>query len=412
MVDPPRVKPTEHNRSQSPVETPRLAIVVSHPTQYYSPWFRWLAARGGLTLRVFYLWDAGVTNRLDEKFGRTFTWDVDLLSGYEHEFVPNQARRPGTEHFSGLHNPSLHRRLKAWNPSAILLFGYAYRTHLQLILNPPAPLIFRGDSHLIDQPHPRLIKRLILRQVYRRFAAVTYVGNANRDYFSAFGVPDERLHFVPHCVNAEHFTSTPEHRSAADELRRHLGLSGKRVILFAGKLVPEKQPRELLEAFLAIADPDSALVITGDGVEKPAMLALAAQHPDRLVRFLPFANQSEMPVRYLLADLFVLPSRGLYETWGLAVNEAMHMGVPCLVSAHVGCQRDLVTDCETGWVFDPTDPLALPKALVRALAALSGDTGHLRTQIAARIAGYTYPTAGEGLLRTVAATVGPSAPSS
>jgi glycosyltransferase involved in cell wall biosynthesis len=53
-----------------------------------------------------------------------------------------------------------------------------------------------------------------------------------------------------------------------------------------------------------------------------------------------------MPARYLLADLFVLASRGLYETWGLAVNEAMHMGVPALVSDRVGCQRDLVRDKE------------------------------------------------------------------
>jgi glycosyltransferase involved in cell wall biosynthesis len=66
-----------------------------------------------------------------------------------------------------------------------------------------------------------------------------------------------------------------------------------------------------------------------------------------------------MPARYLLADIFVLPSRGHYETWGLAVNEAMHLGVPCLVSDLVGCQRDLVTPGETGWVFSADDPEAL-----------------------------------------------------
>jgi glycosyltransferase involved in cell wall biosynthesis len=115
------------------------------------------------------------------------------------------------------------------------------------------------------------------------------------------------------------------------------------------------------------------------------------------VRFLPFANQSEMPSRYALADLFVLPSRGLYETWGLAINEAMHLGVPCLVSDRVGCQRDLVTEGETGWVFPAADPAGLPAALGRALAALNGDTSALRARIAARIARYSFAAAAEGL---------------
>ena len=71
----------------------RLAIVLSHPVQYYSPWFRWLRANTALEFRVFYLWEAGVTAQPDPEFLTTFKWDVDLLSGYDSEFVPNTARR-------------------------------------------------------------------------------------------------------------------------------------------------------------------------------------------------------------------------------------------------------------------------------------------------------------------------------
>ena len=49
---------------------------------------------------------------------------MDLLSGYEHEFVPNTARDPGTHHFGGLRNPTLTARLAAWRPTALLIFGY------------------------------------------------------------------------------------------------------------------------------------------------------------------------------------------------------------------------------------------------------------------------------------------------
>ena len=374
----------------------RLAIILSHPIQYYSPWFRWLRAHTNVEFRVFYLWNFGVTDQRDREFASSFKWDVDLLSGYDHEFVPNVARDPGTHHFNGLHNPTLGERLRAWRPAAVLLIGYAYRSHLAVILRPPAPLIFRGDSHLIGHS-PSWLKRTALRWLYARFAAVTYVGAANGDYFRAFGVPEAKLHFAPHCVDASCFVRDAATESAAARLRTELGLAGKKVVLFAGKFLPAKQPGALLDAFQTLAPRDAALVFVGDGPDRATLEAGAAQRPDCHVRFLPFANQSEMPARYGLADLFVLPSRGFYETWGLAVNEAMHLGVPCLVSDRVGCQRDLVTEGETGWVFPATDQAGLQAALGRALTALNGDTAALRRNIATRIGGYSYAAAGHGL---------------
>jgi glycosyltransferase involved in cell wall biosynthesis len=390
----------------APVPRPRrLAVVLSHPTQYYSPWFAYLAAHTPIALRVFYLWDAGVTARRDPQFGATFAWDRDLLAGYEHEFVPNRAADPGSDHFGGLDNPTLVARLRGWQPDAVLVFGYNYRTHVRLILGARWPLIFRGDSHLIDHPPPRLLKRWLLRRLYSRFAAITYVGQANRDYFRAFGVPDSRLHFAPHCVDESHFTATPALLAESAALRTRLGIGDRRVVLFAGKFVPAKQPLPLLRAFLALAPADAALVFVGQGEELPALQAAAAARPDLTVRFLPFANQSEMPARYLLADIFALPSRGLYETWGLAVNEAMHLGVPCLVSTRVGCQRDLVTDGKTGWVFTASDPAALQSALARALHDVSTRTPALRAAVAQCISGYTYAPATAGLLGAVRATL-------
>ncbi|MGC4071622.1 MAG: glycosyltransferase family 4 protein [Nibricoccus sp.] len=382
----------------------RLAIVLSHPTQYYSPWFRWLRANTALTFRVFYLDETGLAPTRDEKFQKTFSWDVDLTSGYDWELIENTARHPSTLRFFGLRNPTLHARIEDWGATAILLFGYNYATHLKLIAwarRKKIPLLFRGDSHLLGRPAPRFIKRTLLTWLYRQFAAITCVGEANRDYFRFHGVPDKKLFFAPHAVNAAHFDpSSPAHRNISLALRVELGLSAQtRVILFAGKLIPQKQPLALLEAFLALNLPDTALVFVGEGPEKPEMLALAAKaSPDANLHFLPFANQSEMPSRYLLANLFVLPSRGGYETWGLAVNEAMHLGVPCLVSDQVGCQRDLVTDGETGWVFRAGDSTSLREKLSTALTALSRDPAPIRSAVSDRIARYTYAQASNGLL--------------
>lgn len=385
---------------------PRLAIVVSHPVQYYSPWFRWLQKNTSLDFKVFYLWEFGVTEKRDPRFAAAFKWDVDLLSGYESEFVANQSSSPGAENFRGFDNPSLCTRLAEWNPGAILLFGYNWLSHQRTLWWARAqgiPLIFRGDSHFLGRGPLPITKRLLLRFLYRQFAAITYVGTANRNYFRALGIPRETLFFSPHSVDAARFqASEPLARVAADSLRTALGLDGKRVVLFAGKFEAAKEPVELLKAFFQIAAPNAALVFVGDGAEKERLKTLATSRPDVCVKFLPFANQTEMPARYLLADIFALPSRGHYETWGLAVNEAMHLGVPCLVSDLVGCQVDLVRSGETGWAFQTDDPAALVATLRAALQTPVEEIRRLGQNARAKIANYTYKQTTEGLLRALA----------
>jgi glycosyltransferase involved in cell wall biosynthesis len=389
--------------------TPRLAVVLSHPTQYYSPWFRWLRAHTALELRVFYLWEFGVSCQLDPQFQTAFQWDVDLLSGYESEFVPNASARPGPGSFWGFNNPTLPARLAAWRPNAVLLFGYNWASHLRAVAwarRQGVPLLFRGDSHLLGRPAPRPPARWLLRILYAQFAAFLYVGAANRDYFTAHGVPARKLFFAPHAVNRELFDPADAgHQAAGTRLRTELGAGpATRVVLFAGKLLPAKQPRELLRAFLELDPGDAMLVFVGEGEEKQALQEMARAARPGTVHFLPFANQTEMPSRYLLADLFVLPSRGSYETWGLAVNEAMHLGVPALVSDRVGSQRDLVTDGETGWVFRLETPGDLKVRLGAALAALDATGGRDRWRDAAlaRISGYTYEQTTAGLLTALA----------
>ncbi len=385
----------------------RLAIVLSHPVQYYSPWFRWMRAHTDLDFRVFYLDESGVRPSTDEKFQTTFAWDVDLTSGYACEFVPNEAARPDTLRFGGLHNPELGTRLDRYAPDVVLLFGYKYRTHLRLILRSRlrrVPLIFRGDSHLIGRSRLPLVTRVALRVLYRQFTACTCVGRANRDYFLRCGVDPRRLFLAPHAVDATRFDPEVVSADATRRQREELGIpAGHRVLLFSGKWIEQKQPVALLRAFLEARRPPSTLVIAGDGPECSALRALAQGSPD--VRFLGFANQQEMPLRYTLADVFALPSQGSYETWGLAVNEAMQMGVPCLVSTHVGCQPDLVTPGETGWVFRAGDPGALRSAVEEALAAPGSKVRQMGVASRERISHYSYARATEGLRAALAFSV-------
>jgi glycosyltransferase involved in cell wall biosynthesis len=383
---------------------PKVAIVATHPIQYYAPWFRFIAEQAALTVRVFYLWDFGVKAQRDPGFERDLQWDVPLLSGYEHEFVPNTSGNPGTHRFFGLLNPTLVQRLKAFAPDAVLLLGYNHASLMRLIFSWPrtrAPLVFRGDSHLIGRSERGFgaLRRAVITRIFKRFAAVLYVGAANRAYFRYHGVPERKLFHSPHAIDTRRFLAAAQNaKLEAVAWRRELGIpDGDAVVLYAGKWEPKKRPEDLLSAFLEIAKPNVSLLFVGDGVLEVELRRRAAGHAK--VFFAGFQNQSLMPRTYCSGDVFVLPS--LYdETWGLAVNEAMCMARAVIVSDRVGCAQDLVQPRVNGLVFPAGDVPALAAALQEALA----DRERLRAWGAAGreiIQGFDYARATQGLIDAV-----------
>ena len=393
----------------------RLAVITTHPVQYYAPWFRHIAATSGIDLRVFYLWDFGVTEQVDPAFKARVRWDIPLLDGYPHEFVPNNSRRPGTTSFWGIDNPLLGRSLRAFQPSAALCLGYNYATFARLLLAQPRyPLLLRGDSHRLIPPRgwKASLKRGVLTALFRQFSAFLYVGQANRQYYKLHGAPDHKLFFCPHAVDNDRFTAARSTAAAqAADWRRALGIpTDHRVILFAGKFEAKKRPLDLLVAFRRAAPTRASLLFVGSGPLDNSLRREAEGLGN--VYITPFQNQTLMPRTYAAADIMVLPSHGPSETWGLSVNEAMCLGRPVVVSSHVGCGLDLVSPGKTGWIFPAGDVAALAATLTEALA----DPERLATygeEAAHAVGQYSYTEATAGLCRALQAVtpyqrIGPS----
>ena len=181
-------------------------------------------------------------------------------------------------------------------------------------------------------------------------------------------MPKERLFFSPHAVDNERFFSQAEKaRTGAAEWKQSLGIGpDRRVVLFAGKFESKKRPRDLVAAFKRAKLENTTLLLVGNGEEETALRADSAGHPHIVLA--PFQNQTQMPRTYATGDVFVLPSHGSEETWGLAVNEAMCLGRPVIVSSHVGCGPDLVSPRRNGLVFPAGDVAALAGALQEALS--------------------------------------------
>jgi D-inositol-3-phosphate glycosyltransferase len=188
-----------------------------------------------------------------------------------------------------------------------------------------------------------------------------------------YGARPERIRVVPPGVDLERFRPRP-----VRDARAALGLGGRRVILFVGRLQRLKGPDVAVRSFAEAARrrpdllDDAALVLVGGPsgpgdpmAEMGRLRRLAARVgvADR-IRFVEPVPHDELPSLYAAADVLLVPSRS--ESFGLVALEAQACGVPVLASA-VGGLPYVVEDGETGFLLPPGDHAAFADRLVRLL---------------------------------------------
>jgi len=377
----------------------RLAIVVSHPIQYYAPWFSYLTSNTSIHIKVFYLWDYGISETYDRDFQQNISWKIQLLEGYDYELLKNTSKSPGTHHFFGLENPDLIEILADFSPQAILLFGYYSYTHLRLLTSArlkKIPKILRGDSHCLLSGYRSWLRSFFIRKILSKYDAALYVGKANKEYLIKHGFKEQNIFFSPHAVNQAHFF--PDENSRL-ETRKKLGIKNEEIALFfVGKFEQKKCPVLLAKLFLDITNPNLRLFYVGSGPLQRELERISEAH--RRIKIVGFVDQTEMPSIYRAADYVILPSFGPKETWGFCIQEAMCCGAAVICSTHVGCAYDLITQGENGFIFPAGDW----SSLKRILEGLPSEQSYSRTmgkRGSEKMKFFNYSVATKGLLSSL-----------
>jgi glycosyltransferase involved in cell wall biosynthesis len=333
----------------------KLAIITTHPIQYNAPFFKMLAQRKNLDIKVFYTWsqcEGG--NKYDPGFDKKITWDIPLLDGYRYCFVNNISKSPGSHHFRGIDNPTLIKEIQHWKADVILVYGWAFKSHLKAMrfFKGNIPILFRGDSTLLDQKSgiKKYLRNAFLKYIYSNINFAMYVGKANKAYFLAHGIKESQLFFMPHAIENERFFNTKSIQDNASKLLQSLKIPlGALVYLFSGKLETKKQPELLAKLVSELNKVGAHLIIAGSGLLEDKMKVNFANFEN--IHFVGFFNQKKMPILYAACNVFVLPSKGPGETWGLSINEAMASAKAVIVSDACGAASDLIEQSKNGFVF-------------------------------------------------------------
>jgi glycosyltransferase involved in cell wall biosynthesis len=229
----------------------------------------------------------------------------------------------------------------------------------------PVPLVFTVH-HTYAQAYPsRLTMKRALapleRRAYHRAAAVLAVSPSTADVVRAMGV--RRVEVVPPGIDVDRL-------GALGESRRD-----DRMLLFVGRLEPEKGPLEAVAAMCAVAarHPGVRGVLIGRG-SLDAVVRDAAARSAGVVSVRGAVSDEELRGMYASAAVVLMPSQ--YEGLGLVALEAMAAGAAVVANDVTGL-RDAVGEC--GVLVPP----GRPGALAEAAAALLGDPGR-RGELAAR----------------------------
>lgn len=202
-----------------------------------------------------------------------------------------------------------------------------------------------------------------LRRLNRLFSTTIVASDFAAEELRRVGI--DRVSRIPLGVDLEHFH--PSRREQRRATRRRFALPEDRpVVLYMGRLAPEKSLGVVLDAWPAVARATGAqLVIAGAG---SAERDLRARAPHGSITWLPFLSDRERVARlHAAADVYLSP--GAVETFGLSALEAMASGVPVVTPA-AGGGGELVQRSQAGAEYEPGSPSDAARAL---LAVLGGE---------------------------------------
>ena len=202
----------------------------------------------------------------------------------------------------------------------------------------------------------RDIARRYVRELYNRFAATIVPSPALARLLQDWGVRNTRLGELGVDTALFHANADPDETR---QVRAALDIADDRILLlYVGRLAPEKNVTTLFDAFAQLDATRFTLVVVGDGSERRHLARLRERNEN--VHWLPYQGDGRQLARlYRAADLFVHP--GVQETFGLVALESQASGTPVVGIRGSYMDRIIFTD-QNHWAAE-NSPHALAEAI-------------------------------------------------
>jgi glycogen(starch) synthase len=178
-----------------------------------------------------------------------------------------------------------------------------------------------------------------------------------------FHLPENKVCVIPNGVDVSKFSFNFNYW----DVRNRFAHASERILLFVGRLVPEKGLDTLINALPMIlgGGVNVKLVVVGEGPQKEVYQGMVSDRGlGKKVMFAGYIDDWTLRALYRVADVTVVPSK--FEPFGIVALEAMAARCP-LVTTSIGGLNEIVDDGGTGLRVPANDPPALAGAILRML---------------------------------------------
>ena len=323
----------------------RLGIVFTHPTQHHGPLWRKLNEQPGLSVKVLYLCNENQISGDALLGGTSQPWDVDVLSGYEYDYLKDLSGRVPSQQEKNVISPELFNSLTPDNFDAIFMqsfVNYSYRLTALLCKLRRIPLIMQNDATIMSDGRYSRSRQIVMAILYPWMLNLAdywlSCGDHNEIHLRHYGVADEKIVRGCHPVDGERFEqSIRQNQDEIWKIRQELSWNEDTLIYgFAGKYIERKNPFEFIAAIEKAhqRDPRVRGIMIGGGDLESEINQRLSQLGNAEVINLGFVNQAKIPLYYAAMDVFVVTS--WIDPHPLVVSEAMVSGTPPILSDRCG----------------------------------------------------------------------------
>lgn len=229
--------------------------------------------------------------------------------------------------------------------------------------------IFSGHGTI-----PRIERRIFAKLIFDSIFGNRVLRDAGRfvavsEYevrqYAEMGIEQQNVAVIHNGIDIEAFTDLP----AAGTFKKKYGLTGKKLVLYLGRITPRKGIDFLVKAFSMLDASAASLVIAGNdmGFRREVDAIAREKGVSTRIVFTGLLTGRDKLAAYVDADVLVHPA--IHEIFGLVPFEAMMCGAPVIVTDNCGC-GEIIGSEGIGYLVKYNDIEGLRDRIAEVLACI------------------------------------------
>lgn len=211
------------------------------------------------------------------------------------------------------------------------------------------------------------IYRKIVKKTLNDVDKIIAVSKSVKKRIIQLGVKDKKIKVIYNGIDLKKFSLNRDILERSNIMKKNRNWNNKKILLSVGSLVPVKGQKYLIEAMKAVTEeiPDTLLLICGDGLLKKGLKELVKRLDlQGYVKFMGTIHPKEMPLYYVIADIFILSS--IIEGHPISLLESMAYSKP-IIATKVGGIPETIKTQENGILVEKQCPEKLAEAICAVL---------------------------------------------